>query len=335
MVVFVHIFPDILPPAGIETLRWSTWWPFSGYFCVSLFFVVSGYSLSLRYLQTGDRRVLVQIGAGRYFRLMIPVLATCAMMSLLLNAGLIMPPEIRPDRFDLSWRFDPTLGHLLQFGLWDVFFNFTMENTYAGPLWSMSVELVGSFVLLGLLAVTRSFWALVVIAIALFNYPEILVSLYSLFIIGAACAAAPERLLRSIPAIVPPIIFVSGLVGVQMFGASSMVIVGSVTAFFVGSWLWEPGRQFFSNGFSKWLGNISFPLYLVHAPMIFAVGMPIYVWAGENFWLQLLAGTAALAASFAVARAFVVINDVAVKISRWIGQLTVSLLPQRTHQPAL
>ena len=312
LVVLVGHALFAFPMPIMAALHADYWRPFSGGFAVCVFFLVSGFALSVGYYRTGDSAAVWRLGAGRYFRLMIPIFATCAMVSVLLNADLIMPS--RPAGFRDIYEFDPTAAHLLRFGLFDVFFRYKAADTYAGPLWAMSYELFGSALVLGLLILGgRRRWPPYVafgLAVLAGHY------LYALFFAGMACAREFERL-RSVPSWLGACLLLAGTVAWRF---SEAVIWVAATAFFVGA-ITTPGvLRFLSNRPSSMLGHISFPLYLVHGPMIFAVGLPLYV-AGPPW----LAFVATLISSVVTAMAFMPVNSFAIRASRAFGGLVVKL----------
>jgi peptidoglycan/LPS O-acetylase OafA/YrhL len=311
VVLLVHALAAF-PVIDMTALYGHYWWPFSGMFAVGVFFLVSGFALSVGYYRTGDRIAVWRMGAGRYFRLMIPIFATCAIVSVLLNADLIMPS--RPEGFRGIYEFDPTAAHLLRFGLFEVFFRYGQADTYAGPLWTMSYELLGSALVLGLLILggRRRWPPYVAFALAILAGQY----LYALFFAGMACAREVERL-RSVPNWLGACLLLAGIVAWRF---SDDLVWVAATAFFVGA-IATPGvLRFLSNRPSRILGHISFPLYLLHGPMVFAVGLPLYV-AGSP-WLAFV-GTSI--SSVVAAIAFMPVNSFAMRASRAFGGLAVGL----------
>lgn len=332
VVMLIHIFFDILPPIDIAPLQLPLWWPFSGKFAVAIFFLVSGYALSVGFLHSGDRADVIRIGAGRYFRLAIPVFATCAMVSVFLNLGLILAPEDRPPRFLASFGFDPTLTHLLRFSLADVFFDYSPYESYAGPLWTMSFELIGSGIVVALLLLAgrpREAWPIyLAVAIPLIA----LGSLYALFVIGIMIAEARSWLDRSAPQWIGWLCLLAGArIPLQFQGSWVALIIGS-SIFFFGTMHAAQANSFLSNRFSRWIGKLSFPLYLVHAPMIFVVGMPLYMSAPQQPIYLFGAGLVTVGASFACAAVFLPIDKLSTLVSRFVGRSLVMAIRQPRPQ---
>src|SRR5262249_19664836 len=69
----------------------------NGSMAVWVFFVVSGFSLSIGYVERRDARALARLAIGRYPRLAIPVFSACTLVHLMLVSGVIYPPSARPD----------------------------------------------------------------------------------------------------------------------------------------------------------------------------------------------------------------------------------------------
>jgi peptidoglycan/LPS O-acetylase OafA/YrhL len=77
VVLLHHVFIDGLPANALMADRslWAKVFFLNGTLAVSVFFVISGFSLSIRYLETGNGSALGRIAAGRYLRLALPIFA--------------------------------------------------------------------------------------------------------------------------------------------------------------------------------------------------------------------------------------------------------------------
>src|ERR1700757_1516003 len=118
-------------------------------------FVISGFSLSIRYLETGDARALARIASGRYLWLALPIFAICAVTYALLVSGLIPPAAQRPSPLDEFLRFTPTIEGLFSFSLLKVFVAYSGAESYDPPLWTMTYEFFGSFMVFALVLYLR------------------------------------------------------------------------------------------------------------------------------------------------------------------------------------
>jgi peptidoglycan/LPS O-acetylase OafA/YrhL len=109
VVLLHHLFVDGLRANSFMAYRalWAKVFFLNGVLAVSVFFVISGISLSIRYLETGDARALGRIAAGRYLRLALPIFAICAVTYALLVSASFRRPRNAPSRsisFSLSRR---------------------------------------------------------------------------------------------------------------------------------------------------------------------------------------------------------------------------------------
>ena len=96
-----------------------------------------------------------------------------------------------------------------------------------------------------------------------------------------------------------------------------------------------PLRRAFENRLGDFLGWISYPLYLVQAPVIYAFsvgGLHHLVAIGfDDAAARVIAGTATVPVAILCAIAFCPINDLAVKLSRRTGRAFLALLDALTY----
>lgn len=315
-VAIVHIFFDALPPMDIEKMHVQFWWPASGSLSVALFFIVSGFALSINFLQTGDRRALARMAAGRYVRLTIPILAVSSLVSTIFAVGIVTPSEF-PPRFTDFFKFELTVENLLRFSLFDVYFNYDPFRSYAGPLWTMSFELIGSAMVFGLLFFVKADY------VVKFALPSAVIlyvwsPLYALFFVGVICAYYADFIKARISERFAAGLLLVGLVLWKVESANNHLFSVAAACLFVGAMASSVVRTALSNRLSRGLGKLSFPLYLIHAPLIFALGLPIYE-QGHN-WLS---PVITLAACFLFALLFIPVDSAATLASRYFGRLVV------------
>ena len=350
VVLLHHVFVDGLPANGFMADRslWAKVFFLNGTLAVCVFFVISGFSLSIRYLDRGDGSALARIAAGRYLRLALPIFAICAITHALLVFGVIPPPALRPPPLDVFLTFTPTLEQLFDFSLLKVFVAYSGAETYDPPLWTMSYEFYGSFIVFAVIALLRPSRLRTLMLSVLFAALASLQSYFALFIAGILIADIFLQGVR--PAIADragAALCVGGLLLILLpntwFGP---VYVGGATCLTAGAIFCTPVRRFFESGLSGFLGWISFPLYLVQAAVIYAVaprGLAILASFDVAPELQRwIVGVAILPLAFLCAIAFCPINDMAVTLSRRFGGGFVSLceeirrrLARQNHPQAL
>jgi peptidoglycan/LPS O-acetylase OafA/YrhL len=251
-----------------------------GRLAVLVFFVLSGYALSVSHFNL-QKKTLALAAASRYFRLMIPILFTTLFAYGLLKAGLFFNLEAAAtsEKYSLwlgsFYKFDPNLKRVLVFSLYDVFFRYQTETTYNSSLWTMSIELVGSFLIYGFLALFRRSdavqWKIVMlIAVALFEAAP----LYACFVLGYVIAELNRTFEPRRQSILLEIFLLIVFLSVSVISTSSqfrgddrvtcLIATSLVTSASFSSRL----RAIFSSKLSTFLGRISFPLYLIQIPVI-------------------------------------------------------------------
>ncbi|MGB6538952.1 MAG: acyltransferase [Xanthobacteraceae bacterium] len=348
-VVFFHVMIDGFPAnSKMANLNfWSRVFFLNGTFAVSVFFIVSGFSLAIGYLETRDWRILVRLAAGRYLRLVIPIFSVCLIVHLMLRLGIIPAIDARrgPAVFKTMLRFHSTVSHLLDFSLFGVFFGYSENITYVPPLWTMHFEFFGSYLILTVLAVIGNSRLLAFANIALacalvfmgivytqFRYP---LFLYALFPVGALFAE----------------LFLDELVHERrlVLWWITCLLLGLALTLFPRTWQFTVYvlaaslatygfifvrrlRMFLENPLSCFLGRISFPLYLVHGPVMWGFSLNFIAYlerVGVGYAAaSTLNALIAIPLSFLLAIAFSPINDVAIIVARRFGRSVVMLFDQ-------
>lgn len=332
IVLLYHVCCDGLPadPAlGIGLQRLPI---FNGVLAVLVFFVVSGFSLSVRYLADGQTDPLMRIAAGRYFRLAIPIFAACLIVHLAMVLGFIDPSSQRMPTFRDFLNFDPTTAHLLKFSLFGVFFDYRPAETYIGPLWTMSIELLGSFGVLGLIFLVRQFRyripaLLLAAGLVAFFAPTDNTAMLALFPIGAVLADAFNRgRLERIPVPAGAALLLIGSAVPAFVSFSDFTWGLGATLIVIGCIAVPQIKSFLSGRVSGWLGKISFPLYLIHGPMIWIIGEPLMRRYGVSVEIRLVIDLATIAVSFAAAWLFLPVNTFSIWMARNFGHRFVHLV---------
>jgi peptidoglycan/LPS O-acetylase OafA/YrhL len=333
VVLLHHLFVDALPANSLMADRalWAKVFFLNGTLAVSVFFVISGFSLSIRYLETGDGRALGRIAAGRYVRLALPIFAICALTYGLLVSGLIPPAMLRPAPLDQFLTFTPTIEGLLSFSLVKVFVAYSGAESYDPPLWTMAYEFFGSFMVFALIAcLRRSRMRTLLLAILLLLLTA-LQTYFALFVAGILIADMFPLIGASTKANrAGAMLCAAGLLLIALphhwFAAVYIAGAGFLTA---GVIFCVPVRHLFETRLSGFLGWISFPLYLVQAAVIYVLAprgldlLASYGLApGTQRWLL---DFALIPVAFICAIAFCPVNDFAVAASRRLGANVAAL----------
>jgi len=314
-VVFSHLCrtwllgPRELEQHGAEwAFFWLKWTPLGvltdGIQAVYVFFVISGVALSypiLRAQQPG--RTLVTMALYRYPRLTVPILMSSLAVFALLAFGLFHHHEAAARHHtDTDWwrelySFPLDFGAMLRFALWEVYKpGLPNEQSWNVVLWTMPIELTGSFMIFFVLAAVP--WrGLRIMLAAYISIRDVGTGIYGYFVcffVGyllAELILAAERrpdLGRRLAAAAPFgwFFLVAALVcsirlEVVSFDSSRaeyMMAMNIVAALTVTGIVLTPAAQIWlSRPFSHFLGRISFGLYLTHLPLICSLSSALYL----------------------------------------------------------
>ncbi len=264
---------------------------YSGSFAVYVFFVMSGYVLSAKFFRTNDDQVIRDLFAKRYIRLMIPVLATTILTCLIVKSGgLIGPAERSLSPWFTSYNPSSDLTGAIQEGLWRSFV--LGEANYNWVLWTMRVELLGSFLTFSICLLTKNLrhkwiiYSAISIAMLLTLGPSALY--YIAFIVGIWTAGIPKINFHWMATLL--LLFITVLFGGFIPGSIShepvagfSIIVNNVlipresicaTIAGIAIFLATIGNKNVLNFFGKFptLGQRSFAIYLIHLPVMGSLG---------------------------------------------------------------
>jgi peptidoglycan/LPS O-acetylase OafA/YrhL len=305
---------------------------------VTLFFVLSGYVLTLKFLASGgDRTILINGSLKRWPRLAAPALISILFCWWLLTLGFdrhAAAAAITHSQWlahfgnakDIPTGGIAELPKAVSEGLFTCFI--FGEFDFNTNLWTMRYELVGSFVAFALAAavIGKTYPVATSIVAVCVVICHVVSPFLAAFPIGVALALwrtrNPTYQLSQWIAI-PALVFAYYLFGytghaghayawlkgpeerdVHIFAA--VLAMASIE-------LCPAIKAFFSSRLSGYLGRISFPLYLVHLPIIFTLGSALLVATGS----KLAAALAVMISSFALATAVAPANDMWV---RWLNK---------------
>lgn len=312
-VVFSHLFrtwllapPELTARGGDWLVFWLKWTPLGvatdGLQAVYVFFVISGVALSYPVLRASDPgRTLAAMALYRYPRLTVPILASCLGVWILLANGALPTRAIAAHQADpTGWSelfvVPPDFLAMLKFSLWDTYrSDLPNRESWNSVLWTMPVELQGSFLVFAMLAFVGRRWLRLAFAATLGIYDATTPYGYlSGFLTGYLIAeflAAADRHAdfgREVAAATPVgWIFLAAALGcsiclqaasfdrsradytLAMHLIAVMVVLGVV--------LTGPARRGLAHPVSRFLGRISFGLYLTHLPVICSFSAALYL----------------------------------------------------------
>lgn len=286
MVFLYHLIVQLL--ANTTPSYKSKYFAFAldGDFAVFIFFVLSGFVLSIKFIMTPGKHSLAQAAIARYFRLMLPIIITSLIGYLLMLAHLMYNVQIAEQAQSIEWmgsyyKFDPTYDYLslqffLRFNLYYVFFNFNPGANFNPVLWTIAYEFTGSmlvYLIIGLFRTARNQTYLVPLAILiLFNlvHNPIIACFAIGYVLAELYVAYGRRLEQSAWANwLATLLFLVPIVCSTFFRTGHHFYLALLATLLVASVSFSGLlKRFFSNKVSRFLGRISFPLYLIHLPLI-------------------------------------------------------------------
>ena len=170
------------------------------------------------------------------------------------------------------------------------------RSTYNLVLWTMPIELVGSFLVFGFLALfgsLRNRWILyATVGVCLLAYDK---SYYLDFLLGMALCDGwvyCQRTQRAALSLFPALLAIAlGLFAIPWKPLAAVSIVGATVA--------SPRmQQLLGARWLRILGQLSFGLYLIHMPVICSLGCGTYLFLARDLaWQHVPASLVAAAAS--------------------------------------
>lgn len=155
-----HYFYGFLPAIHTAALGTPYFAFFNGGASVVFFFVLSGYVLSIGPLKTGNLGRIVISALKRWPRLAGPVLIVSAISGILSVSGLYFNEEAGRitgsgwlRSFNFAFEGGPSLSDALYEGAFSTFFAPGGSNQYNAVLWTMHYEFIGSMIVFALVAV--------------------------------------------------------------------------------------------------------------------------------------------------------------------------------------
>jgi peptidoglycan/LPS O-acetylase OafA/YrhL len=381
-VILLHFFAAFAPdlvfalPAGAAIAGYIHLSPlyflYDGYSAVYIFFALSGYVLTRsfeKHLGRPSSQVLARI-----VRLGLPAIAA----TLVAAAVMLIFGRLNLEAGDLSgsvwfadqWHADLSIISVLKDGFVNALFlgysglpgvaflapwQQPVEQSFAAPLWTLSIEFYGSIIVLALCACarrSRALWWPAVLLGAIFTIR----SAYICFFIGHVLASfdraekpAPEsrllpvfciifgvflcvlaeiwqpQWLRSLCADPTYFLFPGQFAPMQQktFGAV-LVLVGTIDL--------EVARGFLSRPWLVARSKLSFPLYLVHWPMLFGPAAALFLYLNGVVgleWARIGAIVIGISIAFAASLLFLGVDRRALELSRQLRK-RLSAAPRAT-----
>ena len=318
---------------------------------VALFFILSGFVLTQRFFESGKILDIPDSILKRWPRLAGPVVIVSLLSGGLMGFGLYRSFELSAvnGSWWLSRSFNWTprgMGDVwiaLKQGVWGTFFTGTCD--YNGAFWTMHYELLGSIAVYALalvvmIASRKLDWRIILVGlIALWIREAIRFPFLGSFVLGAVLALIytntrglvwRNRTSLFLGAVFSVVIggftipendlpqkfyvflgadSVDGRLGIVYF------LYSLIALFFLSAALWAPGiRDFLSRPLLRKLGHLSFPIYLIHTPIMCSIGAWLYLALYRHgiFWAVITACVVSLILTLLLAIPLAAFDD------RWL-----------------
>ena len=309
-------------PIRFHTTGLESWWYGSplnvltnGNFCVTIFFVLSGMVLSRSYLQKNDFGIIISSAKRRFLRLFIPVGFVIILSFIMLNLDAYKHMEVAKISgsdwwLATSWNVDDSFSTFLAYFTYKVMFLGLPD--YDTSMWTMSMELFGSFgvfaILAGVYFIKRRYivYLVAMIIILALGYndlksaPSTLKFYYLAFVLGMMLNDFPDVNIKKqgplVSYVLVPILFFGGLLlgsfpslawshyswwefveKQEILNRYDVIhVIGSmllVSAIVLSSIL----QKILSIKPIIFLGTVSFSLYLLHPLVMSALAFPIFL----------------------------------------------------------
>jgi peptidoglycan/LPS O-acetylase OafA/YrhL len=263
----------------------------NGALAVYVFFVLSGFALSIGFLETGDRGLVIASALRRYPRLTIPIAVSALFGFALMSLGAMYNQEAAAlaevgDWLGAHYAFPAEVGSLLQFALYGVYLDGNAPVSYNAVLWTMPIEMTGSMMVFLALYLAGRHRGRLLVYLALALAAAWAGSHLTAFMLGLALAELSGwplvRRLRHGPGgmVAALVLLVLAFSGSTVFWerwvtppAMSLIAAGLVLAVVI----WRPLAGVFECRLSRRLGRLSFPLYLTHLPVLCSVSSYVYL----------------------------------------------------------
>jgi peptidoglycan/LPS O-acetylase OafA/YrhL len=356
----VYALPAAAPIAGAIHLS-PLYFLYDGYSAVYIFFVLSGYVLT-RSFEFNLASPVMQVLA-RIVRLGLPALAAvlvAAVVMLLFGHPNVAAGELSGSSWVASqWDTDVSLLAVMRDGIVNALFlgyrglpgvaflapwQQPVEQSFAAPLWTLSIEFYGSMVVLGLCWCarrSRALWWTVVLLGAVFTIRSaylcffvghllasfhraerpapvsrllpVFCILFGIFLCVIAEVWQPEWL-RSLCAYPTYLLFPGQFAPMQQkaFGAI-LVLIGLIDL--------APARVLLSRPWVVSRSRLSFPLYLIHWPILFGPCAALFLLLEGVVGIdaaRVIAIASAICLTFAASKFFLPVDRRALELARML-----------------
>jgi len=279
----------------------------SGTFSVAIFFVLSGFVLSVGFFQSRKLAIVRKLAVKRYLRLMLPALVSVLIAYMFIKLNLYQGSAARlitqSSALPAEWVHNPNLIQALHEGLAGIFLQGPVDN-YNSVLWTMKYEFIGSFIIFAFLMLfgkSSKRWLIHAVLVA---------ALYSTWYLGLVLGMILADLFVHRRVVFENfkqgyyyLLLGSGIVMGAYPGATS---AGTMYDHLNFQWLTYEQNQaiytifgavcvvvavlnikflklFMASKVMSKIGSYTYSLYLVHQPLVYIVGVGLFMVLSRHF----------------------------------------------------
>jgi peptidoglycan/LPS O-acetylase OafA/YrhL len=280
---------------------------FQGPLAVCVFFILSGDALASPYIRVNDPSLIARTAARRYTRLTVPILMCCLLVYGLMTAGMTANIRAAPLLKSDLWlgqvlNFEPSLYKTIKYSLHGVYFSHTSVSSYNPLLWTMQIEMLGSIITFVALFVCHYLSRPGRFIGVLAAYFLFVGSYFGLFFVGILLSMARQSGLIDRLRLAPAFVIASWLILVSIYIACAFEIgmrsseerqrtllaILLVACIYINPIIVSALKS----PISRYLGKISFALYLTQFPIIITFLASSAIFLSRNSRLSLCMATA-------------------------------------------
>lgn len=313
---------------------------------VAIFFVLSGEALSAGFFAGGGARAVQRLAVKRYTRLTIPIVASCTLTLALYHAGLAFNVQAaryvhRSDWLGSFLNPAPPLHTAVRYMLLNVYGSVASQRAVIPFLWTMKFEMLGSIMVFATLlgvarlrgAWRRGLW--IFVGLVFVSFITTKSGQLACFLAGLGFGWMRHQghfqRAHAMPGVQRASWVLIALLGafdgwshwkVVYLRMVPLVSVLLLLAVFCNRRLCAA----FTSRFSRLLGRLSFPIYLMQFPVLISVTSYAICYAAArgvlHGWVIAAIAAGSLVVCFAAAWAFLPVEN----LTRWVGNLIASWL---------
>jgi peptidoglycan/LPS O-acetylase OafA/YrhL len=296
---------------------------YEGTLPVYIFWFMSAYVISIKLYDKNrneNNRYLVEASTKRYFRLFIPVFFASLLAFILMKSHLMFNVRLadyfgsgyKDNWLGLWYNFDPGIIHFLRTTIVEVFIN--DNSNYNIALWTMTPELMGSMLCFGLFAVMGknkmrfAAYLLLCFFLMIGGLRDTIMFYYLVFTLGLMWCDAihstdeeiylKNKIKKIFESKATPVILL--IIGFAATIFSDTIYKLPVNLYYlftfpvkaIGFTLlvnnFDIIQRIFSTRAMTFMGKISFSFYLLHIPIMFSLGIYMYLYGGIDSHYKLL-----------------------------------------------